>query len=1218
MEHRTPQIDGLTDLVLVGVGGMGAVYRAVDTETGALCAVKLVRRQPGAIGPARRFRREFAAVARLRHPNIVAVHRYGICADGEFIVMEWVPGGDLWHVSGRRARKEPEPRPLPAQWVAPVIATAAQVCDAMSYLHGCRILHRDLKPENILVDSAGRARLVDFGIAKPLALDPIQQLTAVGETVGTARYMSPEQARSLDLDGRADLYSLGVILFEVISGRPPFTAPSLFDLLMAHVTDPAPRLADFVPHLPRSLCDFVNRLLEKDRSARPPDAGAVRDELLSHLAPDCTLQSRNSDRMADPRDLPLAVVSALEAAGRLEEIMREHPLPQPGILGPDGIQTPGEKTAAHGAIDVKFRQASNWEIRTPQPDEAATRPFQASIETDPAAAVTPQAPVRQGLEEDVGASSLFAPIDDVLEMEDIAELFAPAFRGRDQLVTQAINGFQLETARPPLHWFSGPSGAGRTRLLAELRDVLRFELNAIVLAARGMDPAVGMSMARVLFESAPFYLGSVPHRKIVEALGAAGAMALDICPGLQPVFDRVGFQPPPEPDPASRRVLYYQAAERLLALMNEQAPVALLVDDAEASDPDSLDLLRYLATPPPDDAASRGRPRLIVVVGTEPEPWAGAGTPIPALLGADIAVTLQTALGWNVPPTRLARRAVVERVNETPRALLEWVRSLLHEAGRASGREATEDDLLAVASGDPRERWKARMRGLTPLALEAIGVLGLVNRPVVLEWLLATGEWDEDDFIDAINEVVRRGLANERPAGGSWGLELDDRESGDIAWELLEPHERQAAAGRFAVMVVEDHPVHPAAADERPALAARAYLRAGVPETALPLLAAATRSEQSAGRTATGLAMADLWVDTAAACGSPDLEDALEARVHLACAACEWGRAEADLELMKEIASEDPSRLLRVLTSRAAMYEQSQNHEGVIEAVEEAFSMALQVDAPRETLFHLSHLVATVDKRAGSLVSARDRWLGIAADSRRIVNPYWEMVARAAAAAADLQLGEYDAAEAGFHKARQLADDQCDELVALEIELELATLYGLRGDPERGRAECLRVADQAQELGALRVLGQALTHLGELCRRVGLLDEADAHLERSERILQATEQRVTMAQCLAERALTALAQGDVEGAQRHAASAGMAASLAAGVQLEQERVHCTLGRVAEVRGDRAALAAARQATVKCLEAQARHLGPEHLGRWVAVTRRLEVVTWASWSPSPRR
>ena len=1195
---------------------MGSVYRAVDLETGALCAVKLVRRQPGATGPARRFRREFSAVSRLRHPNIVAVHRYGICDDGEYIVMEWVPGGDLWHVAGRRARKETEPRPLPQQWVAPVIATSAQVCDALSYLHGCRILHRDLKPENILVDSAGRARLVDFGIAKPLAMDPIAQLTAAGETVGTARYMSPEQARSLDLDGRADLYSLGVILFEVVSGRPPFTAPSLFDLLMAHVTEPAPRLADLVPNLPRSLCDLVNRLLEKDRSARLPDAGAVRDELLAHLAPDCTLQARSLSRKADPRDLPLAVVSALEAAGRLEEIMREHPIPKRGVLGPEGVPlTPDPTRSQMDAVEPPGREPA-WQLRTPQPEELNTRPFVGLGGSDPAAAVTPEAAVTEGAEDEAGMSSVFAPLDDdVFGIKDVPELFAPAFRGRDNLLTQAVSGFHLQSARPPMHWFSGISGSGRTRMLAELRDVLRFELNAIVLPARGLDPAVGMSAARLLFEGAPHYLSALPMSKLVEALGGSLPMALDLCPGLRPVLRRMGLAQPAEPEPESRRVLYYQAAERLLALLSEQAGVALLLDDAEAADPDSLDLLRYLATAPPDDSPQRGRPRLIAVAGSdEPEPWAGAGIAIPPLLGTDIAVTLQTALGWNVPPTRLARRAVMERVNESPRRLLEWVGSLLQQAGRASGREATEEDLLGAASGDPRERLKARMSGLTPMALEAMGVLGLVNRPVVLEWLLATGEWDEDEFIEAINEVVRRGLAQERPAGGSWGLELTERDTGDIAWEMLEPEARREAAGRFAVMVVEDHADHPAAADERPALAARAYMRAGMREVALPLMAAATRSEQAGGRTATGLAMADLWVETANEVESADLQDALEARVMLACAACEWSRAEEDLKRMQVLAEADQSRLLRVLTARAEMFEQSQNHDGVVDAVEQAFSVALQVDAPRETLFHLSHLVATVDKRAGNLVSARDRWLGIAAESRRIVNPYWEMAARLSASSTDVQLGEFDSAEQGFAKARQLAEDQCDELLMLEVELAFGALWGLRGDPERGRAECLKVADAANELGALRVLGKAVTTLGELCRRLDLLEESDDHLERGERILRATEQRVTLALCLAERALTALSRSDLDAAANHSAGAGMAASLSSGVLLEQERIHCAVGRVAEIQGDRAALAAARQKTVQCLEAQARYLGPEHLGRWVAVGPRLEVVTWAGWSP----
>lgn len=1201
--------------MLVGAGGMGAVYRAVDTETGTLVAVKLVRRQPGASGPARRFRREFSAVSRLRHPNIVAVYRYGVCAEGEYIVMEWVPGGDLWHVAGRRARRELEPRPLPMQWVPPVIAMAAQVCDAMSYLHAHRILHRDLKPENILVDSAGRARLVDFGIAKPLALDPVAPLTAVGETVGTARYMSPEQARSLDLDGRADMYSLGVILFEILAGRPPFTAPSLFDLLMAHVTEPAPRLADLVPQLPRSLCDVVNRLLEKDRSNRYPDAGSLRDELLTHLAPDCSLQA-SSPKHADPRDLPLAVVGALEAAGRAEEVHREHAALKGGgaMLVPGGRVPTPDPTNAQILVEHRAPPVRPWFDKTPPPDAAQTRPFPGAA----AEAPTPEAAVADGEEARPG-ELLFPKGEDVLAMEEVAELFAPAFRGRDPLVTGALEGFASGEERPSVQWYRGEPGSGRTRLLAEIRDLLRFELGAMVLTSRGQDPAVGMSTARIWFERMPQLLRHARADRVAEVLGSSASMALDLCPGLGDLLGAVGVDPAP-PDPGSRRVLYYQAAERMLALVAEDADVVLLTDDAERMDPDSLDLLRYLATPSPDASPLRGRPRLIVLAGDgEVAPWAGEGTPIPALLGPDIAVTLQTALGWTVPPSRLARRAVIERRNLTPRALLDWVRSLLHEAGFASGREATEDDLLAAASGDPRMRWKARMRGLDQAGLEVAGVLGLVNRPVVLDWLIAACVWDDEEtVIEAVNAVVRRGLATERAAGDIWGLELVDREAGDVAWELLDDAARRRAASAFAARVTEDHPHHPVAADERPALAARAYLRAGMAETALPLLAAATRFEQAAGRSATGLAMADLWVDTAMQIDGGDLADALDLRVQLACSACEWARAEKDLDQMEHLAGEDPERLLRVYTARATMCQQSQDHEGVIDAVEKAFHAALSVDAPREVLFRLSHLVASVDLRAGALVTARDRWLGIAAQARAGTNAYWEMLGRAAAAAADQHLGEVEAADHGFRKARQLAEDQCDELTILQIDLQLAGLHALRGNAGAALTETEQVAEGAQELGALRILGQALTNLGEFCRRLDRLEQAEEHLERGERILRNTEQRVTLALCLAERALTALQAGDLDSAQNHAAGAGMAASLAPGVLLEVERIHYAVGRVAEVRGDRMALTAAKAAAIDCLEQQSEHLGPEHLGRWVSVTSRLDVVSWAGWSPRVRR
>ena len=1205
LDRPSPDIPGFEDLVLVGAGGMGSVYRAVDIETGSLCAIKLLRSAPEAPGRVRRFRREFSAVSRLRHPNIVSVYRYGVAPAGEYIVMEWVPGGDLWRVASRRARKELHPRPLPPQWVAPVIATSVQVCDALSYLHGCRILHRDLKPENILIDSGGKPRLVDFGIAKPLAIDPVVPLTADGETVGTARYMSPEQARNLNLDGRADLYSLGVILFEIISGAPPFSAGSLFDLLMAHVTEPAPRLADRAPHIPSSLCDFVNLLLEKDRSARPPDPGAVREELLAHLAPDGTLQSR-SMRHADPRDLPLSVIAAVEAASRAEALIRREE-------GADWVRSEGPITwdptfsefSAVEDLEVKHEHAITEDGSTPGSGIGA--------HDDPLSSPTLEARVdprlgNSGLHLSTAAGNVFVP-------SDVPELFAPAFRGRDSLLNGAVESFQAGARKASVHWFRGPRGSGCTRLLAEIRDVLRFDVGSIVLEGRGVDPAIGLSAIRLIFDRVPSYLRKLPDEDIVAALGSSLQVIGDLCPGLAERLRSFRQEEHRAPDPGSRRVLYFQATERLIALLLRQAPIAILIDEVDAADPDSLDLLRHLATLPSDERLDRGRPSLIALASVEAAaPWAGSEIKMPPLFGVDIAVTLQTALGWTVPPTRLARRAVLERVNHSPRELLLWTGSLLEAAGFRSGRETNEETLLLAASEGPRGRWRAHLTGLDPESIELLVLLSLLPRPVVMEWLLLCGDWEEGVFVGAVNTVVQRGLVVERPTVSGWGFELTDREIGDSALAVLPSTALTTLMQRFSVAVLREHADHPVDPEARPGLAARAYLKADLTQQALPLLELATRQEQSGGRAASGLAMADLWVAAAEEAGFDDLFRALETRVQLAGAACEWGRTKEDLDRMDQLTRGRPQEQLRSLTARATTCQQSQDHEGVLQSVEAAFLVALDVDASREELFRLSHLLASVDLRGGSLVTARDRWFSIASDAKRTESLVWEVLCRSAAAGADLQLGQFENSEEGCRQALVLARRLSDRPMELHLRYVIASLEALRDEPMEAIAELDVVAEQAAEIGALRVLSQAVTTLGEVHRYVGNLEEADAHLERGERLLRATGQRVSLSRCLAERSMTALAMSDLLAAQGFAAGAGMAASLTSGVLLGQERIHCALGRVAEAHGDRHALAAAREAALSCLDQQAKHLGPEHLSGWTSVGQRMEVVTWAGWSP----
>jgi len=745
---------------------------------------------------------------------------------------------------------------------------------------------------------------------------------------------------------------------------------------------------------------------------------------------------------------------------------------------------------------------------------------------------------------------------------------------------------------------------------------LRFDVGGLVLVARGVDSAIGLSAIRLLFDRVPSYLRKISDEELQQSLGSSLVVVGDLCPGLEERLTALRGNENSPPDPESRRVLYYQAAERLVALLLRLGPLAVLMDDVERADPDSLDLIRHLATLAPDDRLDRGRPRLIVLASTETAvPWAGADIELPPLFGADIAITLQTALGWTVPPTQLARRAVLERVNTTPRDLLEWTSSLLEAVGCRSGRETDQQTLLAAAAvGGPRGRWRSRMAHLDPLSLEFLVVLSLLPRPVVLEWLLTCADWEESAFVGAVNLAVRRDLVVERPTARGWGFELAEREVGQSAWTLLSPSSRSVLAERFSLAVLRPHRDHPVDEDARPGLAARSYLKAGLIDRALPLLEIATRQEQAAGRAASGLAMADLWVATAEETGDEALFIALEARTQLASAACEWGRTQEDLDRMDQLAQGEPNQRLRSLTVRATIAQQSQDHEAVITSVEQAFDVALEIDASVEQLFRLSHLLASVDLRSGDLVTARDRWMMIARDAQRSGSVVWEMLTRSTAAGADLQLGEFAAAELGCKHGLALARELSDYSMELHLRFVLAALEALRERPENAIYQLQEVMDETTEIGALRILSHAAVTLGEVERYRGDFDEAQRHLERAERLFRATGQRVSLSRCLAERAQTALAMGELTAAEGFAAGAGMAASLAPGVLLGQERIHCALGKVAEARGDRQALASARKATLACLDRQAARLGPEHLGPWASVGPRMEVLTWVGWNP----
>jgi predicted ATPase len=245
----------------LGQGGMGAVYLAHDTLLERDVAVKLLNQAGLGTQGRARLLREAQSAARLNHPNIIAIYDAGQADDAPYIVMELVPG---------RSLHEQPPASLEQS-----LAIARQVCAALQHAHAHGIIHRDLKPENVLISEDGQAKLSDFGLARSLA----SRVSQEGAISGTVYYLAPEQALGQELDGRTDLYALGVMLYEMTTGLLPFTADDPIAVITQHLYAPVVPPRAHNPLIPPRLEALILRLLSKQPADRPPDAAAVLAEL---------------------------------------------------------------------------------------------------------------------------------------------------------------------------------------------------------------------------------------------------------------------------------------------------------------------------------------------------------------------------------------------------------------------------------------------------------------------------------------------------------------------------------------------------------------------------------------------------------------------------------------------------------------------------------------------------------------------------------------------------------------------------------------------------------------------------------------------------------------------------------------------------------------------------------------------------------------------------
>ena len=267
-EEPRRRIDNRYDLLArLGVGFSGEVYKAHDTLLRTTVAIKLLKREICLDEEAvERLRREVLLARDISHPNVLKIYHLGEDQGQSYITMAFVEGPDLGKVISAEAPLAPDK----------AVVIAGKLASALAALHRCNVLHRDIKPSNVLMDEAGEPRIADFGLA---CLQWAPSITTSGTFLGTPAYASPEQVSGESLDPRSDLYSLGVVIFQMVTGSLPFAAESLRELLLMRLRAQPPIPRDLVPAIPAPLSDLILRCLARDRSQRFQSAGELHSAL---------------------------------------------------------------------------------------------------------------------------------------------------------------------------------------------------------------------------------------------------------------------------------------------------------------------------------------------------------------------------------------------------------------------------------------------------------------------------------------------------------------------------------------------------------------------------------------------------------------------------------------------------------------------------------------------------------------------------------------------------------------------------------------------------------------------------------------------------------------------------------------------------------------------------------------------------------------------------
>jgi serine/threonine-protein kinase len=295
---------------VVGHGGMSTVYKARDSLLERNVALKVLHQQYNEDEDfVERFKREARSVAQLQHPNIVTVIDRGEEDGRQYIVFEFIDGENLKELVVRKGRLD----------LRDALEIAHEIARGLAFAHDHGLVHRDVKPQNVLLNGDGRAKVTDFGIARSLDVD--HGVTQTGTILGTSNYIAPEQASGQPVDAHTDVYSLGIVLYEMLTGDLPFPGESFVAIAMKHIQEPSPNVLDVRGDIPLRVAEMIDRALEKDPEQRFPTMDAFATEIEASLA--------ELDRGEDG-----AVTMVVPAAQRLQrQKQRKSVSPLPLLIG---------------------------------------------------------------------------------------------------------------------------------------------------------------------------------------------------------------------------------------------------------------------------------------------------------------------------------------------------------------------------------------------------------------------------------------------------------------------------------------------------------------------------------------------------------------------------------------------------------------------------------------------------------------------------------------------------------------------------------------------------------------------------------------------------------------------------------------------------------------------------------------------------------------------